>query len=355
MLDLAERLLPRLRAGDQLAAVSVTRVHRSAPHGVGTTMAVTADGAVIGSISGGCVESDSVALALSVLGDGEARSARFGFSEGAAHAAGLACGGAIDVIAYVIRSEHAKLLDRATHGRPLSVGVVASGPGRGRVIPDPDRFAPAAVATRSNVLVPSVLAVESAEPADLLVISRAPRPRLIILGAGEYSAALCSVATVAGYAVTVCDPWEPLVTAERFPDADERIAAFPEEYLATLTSDDVDRRTAICVLTHDERLDVPALRVALGMSVGFVGAMGARSTAARRAALLAEAGVDAAALKRLHSPLGLDLGAVSPSETAISILAEITAARYGGTGLPLGATAGAVHHLAIAGKDFNSC
>lgn len=353
MLELAERLLPVLRSGERVAAVSVTRVLRSAPHGVGSTMVVTETGAIVGSISGGCVEGDSVVLARTVLSDGAARTGRFGFTDRAAHAAGLACGGAIEVIAYEIDGTCRDPLERAADGRAVSLGVVTSGSELGLIIDDPGLFTPAAVAGRQNVLVPAAYNAGLHEPVDLLVLSRAPRPRLIILGAGEYSAALCGLAAAAGYAVTVCDAWESLVTASRFPEAEELVAAFPDEYLASLDAEDVDARTAICVLTHDERLDVPALRIALGMPVGFVGAMGARSTVAHRAALLAELGVDDAALSRLHSPLGLDLGATTVAETALSILAEITAARHGGTGAPLREVTGPMHRRPV--DDDGSC
>src|SRR5919205_1223199 len=124
MLELAERLLPILRSGENVAAVSITRVLRSAPHGVGATMAVTADGVIVGSISGGCVEGDSVVLGISVLHDGVARCARFGFDDAAAHTAGLACGGTIEVIAYTVGADQVALLDRAVKGDPISVGVV---------------------------------------------------------------------------------------------------------------------------------------------------------------------------------------------------------------------------------------
>ncbi|WP_159823623.1 XdhC family protein [Arthrobacter sp. 9AX] len=348
MLELAERLLPILRSGENVAAVSVTRVLRSAPHGVGTTMAVTQNGAIVGSISGGCVESDASMLGISVLHDGVARCARFGFDDAAGHAAGLACGGTVDVIAYAINEDHIALLGRAVEGQPVSLGIVTSGPERGKVLPNPELYAPNAVTLRKNILLPSGYAADAAEPGDLLVLSRSPRPRLIILGAGEHGAALCRLATAAGYAVTICDPWALLVTASRFPDADRLVVAFPDEYLSSLRDADVDARTAVCVLTHDERLDIPALRIALGMPVGFVGAMGARSTVARRARLLTAEGVSEADLGRLHSPLGLDLGGSSPEETALSILAEITAVRHGGTGLPLKSAPGPMHRFAAA-------
>ncbi|MDI2035635.1 XdhC family protein [Paenarthrobacter nitroguajacolicus] len=358
MLELAERLLPILRSGAKVAAVSVSRVLHSAPHGVGATMAVTENGVIVGSISGGCVEGDSVILGMSVLGDGVAQGARFGFDDAAAHSAGLACGGSIEVIAYRVGAEHVALLERAARGEPITIGVVASGPERGTIIAEPAVYAPAAAARRANLLALAAYTA-STEPRDLLLLSRAPRPRLIILGAGEHGAALCRLATAAGYAVTVCDPWAPLATASRFPDADRLVTAFPDQYLSSLGEEDIDARTAICVLTHDERLDIPALRVALGMPVGFVGAMGARSTVARRASLLMAEAVSEADLGRLHSPLGLDLGGSTPEETAISILAEITAARHGGTGLPLTGSSKPMHRSldggTAAGPSIQSC
>jgi len=151
------------------------------------------------------------------------------------------------------------------------------------------------------------------------------------------------VAAAAGFAVTVCDVWETLVTRERFPAAVELIVGLPHEHLARLDASVVDDRTAVCVLTHDERLDVPALAAALALPVGFVGAMGARGTVAHRTALLREAGVTDADIARVRSPLGLDLGGASPDETAISVLAEIVAARHGGSGLALSARSGPLH------------
>ncbi len=166
-----------------------------------------------------------------------------------------------------------------------------------------------------------------------LHLHRPAAPRLVILGAGEHAAALCRLGAAAGFAVTVCDDWALLVTPERFPDASELVVAAPHDYLAQLPAPDV--RTAVCVLTHDERLDVPALRAALRMPVGFVGAMGARATVARRAQLLRAAGVTDAELSRLHSPLGLDLGGSSPEETALSVIAEIVASRNAADARPL--------------------
>ena len=176
-------------------------------------------------------------------------------------------------------------------------------------------------------------------------------PRLIILGAGEHAAALCRVAAASGFAVSVCDSWELMATPERFPDAAEVVVAIPHEYLAGLDPATLDARTAVCVLTHDERVDIPALRVALDLPVGFVGAMGARSTVAHRMTLLRATGVDDVTLARLHSPLGLDLGGPTPLESAVSVVAEIVASRHGGSGAPLRETHGPVHRSNQDGAD----
>lgn len=353
MLERARELLPLLRNGEVVAAVTVTRVARSAPRGAGATMAVTADGRVIGSISGGCVEGDAILLAHGARIDGGPRTARLGFSDDAAHAAGLACGGSVDVAAYAVRPAPAVIeaLESVAAGHGVTVGLVLEGPMAGTLLDEDalrsaiagqpqatDVALDAAIHHRETVVLTGAL-----DGHDVLVLSHAPASRLIVVGAGEHAAALCRVGAAAGFAVTVCDVWETLVTRERFPAAVELIVGLPHEYLAALDASVVDDRTAVCVLTHDERLDVPALAAALALPVGFVGAMGARGTVGHRTALLSEAGVTAADIARVRSPLGLDLGGASPEETAISVLAEIVAARHGGSGVPLSTRSGPLH------------
>lgn len=343
MLELASALLDRLARGRRVAAITVTRVARSAPRGLGASMAVTDDGEVIGSISGGCVEGDAVALAHAVLADGVARTATFGFDDRTAHAAGLACGGQVDVIAYAVRADDAvalAALTRAADGHAATVGIVREGADRGRIVSSGDLGPEAAAAFDAAALLAETRVIDDAA---VLVMSRAPRPRLILAGASEHAAALCRVASAAGFAVTVVDPWELLVTRDRFPDADELVVALPHEHLARLPHEALDARTAVCVLTHDTRLDVPALRQALAMPIRFVGALGARATVARRAELLRAEGVSDEDLARLHAPLGLDLGGSTPEETAVAIVAEILTARHGGTGAPLRDLRGPLH------------
>lgn len=270
---------------------------------------MTADARVIGSLSGGCVEGDAVMLGLDALRSREVRRGSFGFvgPDDAIVAAGLACGGAIEVVAYPVDGDDPRVRDALR----------------------------AAAAGRDSTI---ELAFDDGTT---LTLHRPSRPRLIVLGAGEHAAALCRVGAAAGFAVTVCDAWALLVTRERFPEASELVVAAPHEYLASL--DSPDARTAVCVLTHDERLDVPALRTALRLPVGFVGAMGSRATVARRADLLTQAGVTDAELGRLHSPLGLDLGAQTPEETALSVVAEIVAVRNGASARSLRSTDGPLH------------
>ncbi|NHI16150.1 XdhC family protein [Microbacterium excoecariae] len=335
MLDLARPILDRRARGRRVAVVTVTHVARSAPRGLGAAMAVCDDGEIIGSISGGCVEGDAVELAHLVLADGRARTARFGFDDDTAHAAGLACGGQVDVLAHAVDDALAAALAPAARGEATTIGIDLA---TGELAGHPE-LAAAALLRETRLLA-------GARP--VLALSRAPRPRLILLGATEHAAALCRVATAAGYAVTVCDPWSVLATPERFPDAAEVRVDMPQDLLAD--PGPVDHRTAVVVLSHDTRLDVPSLAAALALPVGFVGALGARRTVGRRAELLAEAGVAAADIARIHSPLGLDLGGSSPEETAVSALAEILAARFGGSGLPLRDLDGPLHRDRVASE-----
>ncbi|MGW2997039.1 XdhC family protein, partial [Streptomyces sp. NPDC001193] len=182
------------------------------------------------------------------------------------------------------------------------------------------------------------------QPLTLLVESAAEPPRLIVYGAIDFAAALARIGAFLGHRVTVCDARPVFATPARFPDADEVVVDWPHRHLAAeWEAGRVDSRTAVCVLTHDAKFDVPLLALALRMPLGYVGAMGSRRTHAAREQRLREEGVPQAALARLRSPIGLDLGGATPEETALSIAAEFTAARYGGSVLPLAHRPGPVH------------
>ncbi|MFG6503543.1 XdhC family protein [Microbacterium sp. P05] len=334
MLELARELLPLLRRGEAVAVVTVARVARSAPRGAGAAMAVTGAGEVIGSISGGCVEGDAVLLATEVLATGLPRRATLGFTDDAAHAAGLACGGSVEVIVHRVTPDDEVAigaLEAADADLPTAVGIVLGGAAMGRTVP----LEPGAAETTRTLAT------------DMLAVVHLPRPRLVVIGAGEHAMALARVASAAGFFVAVCDVWERLVTPERFPSAELLVVATPADELETLVGAS-PQRAAVCVLTHDERVDVPAIARALRLGVGFVGALGARSTVAHREVLLRAAGVTDEEVARLRSPLGLDLGGVSPEESAIAALAEIVAARHGGSGAPLRDGDGPLHRRTAA-------
>jgi xanthine dehydrogenase accessory factor len=335
MLELAAALLPVLRAGEPVAVVTVTRVARSAPRGPGAAMAVLRDGSVIGSISGGCVEGDAVLLATQVLATGRAVTASLGFSDDAAHAAGLACGGSVDVIVHRIDPTDAVAAAalEIPADRTARIGITLGSGSAGRLLGDGDL--PHTAQTTGIIR-------SSRDEADVFLVVRDPRPRLVIVGTGEHAIALARVASAAGFAVSVCDVWERLATPERFPTAERLVVGMPHEHLADLVGEAPGSAT-LCVLSHDARVDVPALAEALRLGVGFVGAMGARGTVRHRATLLAENGLPAEEIARIHAPLGLDLGGSSPEETAIAVLAEIVASRHRGSGRPLRELSGPLH------------
>lgn len=281
-------------------------VDGSMPRTLGTSMSW--DGtAAIGSIAGGCIEGAIVEVAERVLDDGQTRVIEFGVSDAAALSVGLACGGKVSLhLALLMPSDPVvqKLRD-AVAGLPTSVALTIDG---------------FVIASAENVAY-----VDSIEPP----------ARMIIIGAMEFSVTLSAAAQVLGYAVTVCDPREMFATTERFPGADLAIE-WPPEYLARIAIDD---RTVICHLGHDDRYDVDLLEVALASPAGYVGAMGSRRTTGMRRAALAERGIDDG---RLHAPIGLDLGATTPEQTAVSILAEVLAVTNGRVAEPLRAGTGSL-------------
>ncbi|MFW7413517.1 XdhC family protein [Demequina sp. SO4-18] len=305
MFDVAGELERALQAGQRVGVVTVVAVHGSAPRAIGSAMAVTAAGEVIGAISGGCVESEAHELAGAALEGRAAPSSTLGLSDDDALAAGLACGGHLTVVASVLRPADAGVREQlrsASRGEAAALDV-ALDDGGVSVPPGP-------------------MSLDTRLEEGVLHLVRPPAPRLIIVGAVDFSSALATAARPLGYRITVVDARPAFATAVRHPHAHEVIRAWPGEYLAGTV---VGPRDAICVLTHEERFDIPALVSALATDAAYVGAMGSRRTDARRRELLREAGVEPESLARLRSPIGLDLGAVTPAETAVSIVAEIVA------------------------------
>ncbi|MHC5905545.1 XdhC family protein [Streptomyces sp. S6] len=359
MLDIAEELGRWVAEGREFAVATVVAVSGSAPRMPGAALAVDAGGVAIGSVSGGCVEGAVYELCRQALDDGEAVVERFGYSDDDAFAVGLTCGGVIDVLVTPVRGLAVEAVREAAAGECLALARVVDGPaellGRALLVRGDgsyegslgdaaglDRTAVAEVRALLDAGRTGTVAVSRcAVPVTLLVESSVPPPRMIVFGAIDFASALVRIGKFLGYHVTVCDARPVFTTRQRFPEADDVVVEWPHEYLART---EVDARTVLCVLTHDAKFDVPLLRLALRLPVAYVGAMGSRRTHLDRLTRLRDTGVTERELTRLHSPIGLDLGARTPEETALSIAAEITASRRGGTGVPLTGAHTPIHH-----------
>jgi xanthine dehydrogenase accessory factor len=368
--DLLPTLLAWRAAGEPFVLATVVAADGGGPRETGAAMAVRmaggVPGEVVGSLSGGCVEASVIASAAEVLAEERPRLETYGLED--ADAVGLMCGGSLAVFIEPGPAATAHLdrvRDAVERGAGAAVVTVVAGPAElvglhhGDVLRADGYAALAdAIARDADALVDAgesglrryrldgcpepVTGVVSDAPDTVTVFFNvfATPPRLIILGALDYAASLASVGRFLGYRVTVCDARPVFATAERFPDAHEVVVAWPHKYLAATSIDD---RTAICVLTHDPKFDVPALEVALRSPALYVGAMGSRRTCRDRERRLRAAGITDHELMRLSAPIGLDLGASTPAETAVSIAAELVAARRSGSGQPLRRTTGRIH------------
>jgi xanthine dehydrogenase accessory factor len=372
-------------AGESFGLATVTRTYRSAPRDPGAALAVSAAGdhEVAGSVSGGCVEGAVYELSLEVCRSGAPVLQTYGVSDDDAFAVGLTCGGIIDIfVERVDKASFPELGEIAAavgRGEPAAVATVISGPGRvgaRRVIWGREAAGTEAGGTEaggggwrcgaSGTLGAARLdaAVEDdvrgmlaqgltgirrygehgerrGDALSVFVNCFAPAPRMLVFGAIDFAAAVARAGKFLGYHVTVCDARKVFATASRFPDADEVVVEWPHRFLA---GTQVDARTVICVLTHDPKFDVPLLEVALRTPAAYIGAMGSRRTHQDRLGRLRAAGLTPAELSRLRSPIGLDLGARTPEETAVSIAAELIQLRWGGTGQALTDTQGRIHH-----------
>ncbi|WP_306336835.1 XdhC family protein [Streptomyces sp. KL118A] len=372
MLDIADELNRWVEQGRDFAVATVVAVGGSAPRQPGAALAVDSEGTAIGSVSGGCVEGAVYELCQQALEDGETVLERFGYSDDDAFAVGLTCGGIIDILVTPVRADSAArpvlaaALAAACAGDAAAVARVTSGPaellGRALLVrtadpagsyegslgghPELDRT----VAGEARALLDAgrTATVEigadgsrCGQPLVVLVESSVPPPRMIVFGAIDFASALVRMGKFLGYHVTVCDARPVFATPTRFPDADEIVVDWPHRYLERT---EVDGRTVLCVLTHDAKFDVPLLRLALRLPVAYVGAMGSRRTHEDRNVRLREVGVTELELARLRSPIGLDLGARTPEETALSIAAEIVANRRGGSGVSLTGAHTPIHH-----------
>jgi xanthine dehydrogenase accessory factor len=350
-------------AGETFGLATVVDTFRSAPRPPGATMAVSAGGEAVGSVSGGCVEGAVYELAQQVMETGRPVVQRYGVSDDDAFAVGLTCGGILDVLIEPVGPatfpEFANVAASVERHEPVAVVTVVGGPrelGARRIV-WPDRAAGSLGLERLDeavdddvrgMLAQGLTGVRRYGPdgerrrdeLSVFVHSFAPPPRMLVFGAIDFAAAVVRIGRFLGYHVTVCDARPVFATAKRFPDADDVVVKWPHRFLAET---EVDERTAICVLTHDPKFDVPLLEVALRTTAGYIGAMGSRRTHDDRLKRLREAGVTEDEIARLRSPIGLDIGARTPEETAVSVAAELIRLRWGGTGRPLSETDGRIH------------
>ncbi len=372
MRDVLPDLLRWWRAGEPVALATVVGTASPAPRPPGTTMLVGPDGSAVGSVSGGCVEADVYATGEQVLADGQPVLARYGPEEGetgAAWAVGLTCGGTLevfvervdaaswpglDLVAADVEADRAVALatvlrhpDRTLVGRHLVVRSDGSTLGS---LGGVQRDAAVSTALREALVDGRTRRLAYAPDGgpgvgmEVFVAGLLPRPQLVVVGSTDVAAALARTGRLLGYRVTVCDVRPVFTTSARLPDADEVVVAWPQDHLREQAQAGLlDGRSVVCVVTHDARVEVPLLEVALRLPLAYVGAMGSRRSCELRLDGLREAGLTASELARLHAPIGLDLGARSAEEVAVSIMAEVVAAREGRTGRPLTTLSGPVH------------
>jgi xanthine dehydrogenase accessory factor len=376
MRDVLNDLLAWWRSGETVGMGTVVGTWRSAPRQPGAAMLVGPDESAVGSVSGGCVESAVYALAQEVIADGHPVLERYGVSDNDAFAVGLTCGGILDVfVEKVSQQTFPELADVAADieaRRPVAVATVVEHPdasrvGRRMIIRPTEDSAilgslgsvrvDAAVADdvrgllatgKTELLTYGPDGQRRGEGMRIFAASYAPHPRMLVFGAIDFAAAVARLGSFLGYRVTVCDARPVFATRARFPDAEEVIVDWPHRYLAAeVDAGRIDSRTVICVLTHDPKFDVPVLEIALRLPhVGYVGAMGSRKTHEERLQRLRDVGITEVEIGRLSSPIGLDLGARTPEETAVSIAAEIIGQRWGGEGVRLAELTGRIHHSA---------
>ncbi|MGN8048811.1 XdhC family protein [Curtobacterium sp. 22159] len=328
MFELADRLLAVLDTGAPVVVATAVDVEGSAPNGTGTSMAVLPGGQVVGTISGGCVEGALFTVAEDVLATGTAVLERFGFDASpddpdAVWAPALRCGGRVEVLVHRVGPNDTAVVDalrRAAAGTPTSLGLSLAPDTLGQVVVRPDGCAGRVYTEHAG-----------------------GRARCLVVGAVEFAVAVTNAAAVLGYAVSVYDPRPVFLTPERFPAAHDLVLGWPPRTLADTV---IDPSTVVVVLSHDDRFDAEVIDLALRRGAGYVGAMGSRATHARRLDALGALGTPD--VERLRSPIGLDIGATTPAEIAVSVMAEVIAVRSGATGRPLARTEGPLHRRPLA-------
>ncbi len=347
MLEIASDLRRWLSRGEKVALATVVATRRSAPRPIGAKLGVSEGGELAGSVSGGCVENEVFGLAQERLGGGRPVLANYGISDELGLTVGLPCGGEIDVFVDEYEPQLLeRLLEASEREEPAVLYEVVAGEQLGAkllVFEDGEVMGngfgePPASVDELLRRGRSVLIEEDGRTVFCDVFGR--RPRLVVFGAVDTAEHLCRSANALGWRTIVVDARAALATAERIPSADERMVAWPKEALEQIQP---DHATSIVVLTHEDRFDIPALESALQSDAFYVGALGSRKNQERRRERLLAEGLDEEAIDRISGPSGLDIGASTPAETALSILAEILAVRAARDGGRLKTAKGRIH------------
>jgi xanthine dehydrogenase accessory factor len=301
------------KAGEKVAIATVVETWGSSPRPLGSKMIVTASGKMAGSVSNGCIEGAVFEEAQKVLKSGRPKLVAFGVADDVAFEVGLACGGHIELMIQPLTPAHLRLIELIDAERPAVM--------------------------RTNLVTGETILDERQPQSDTPSFDGdwfvEPHPRsahLVIVGAIHIAIPLHRMAKLLGYRVTVIDARGKFLTPERFPEADELIQKWPDEGLAGIT---LDRSTYVVILTHDPKFDLPALRSVLGKDLRYIGAIGSRKTNQIRFDELLKEGFTAEQIAKVHGPIGLDLGGRGAEETALGIIAELTAVRHGGSGQPM--------------------
>jgi xanthine dehydrogenase accessory factor len=319
-----------LGSGDRVALATVVDTRRSAPRPLGSRLALSSSGEMVGSVSGGCVESDVALRAEEVLAGGPPLLLRYGISDDDAFDVGLPCGGEIEVFVQNVDAEELDRVEAAlASGERLSVTTTVAGEGAGHKVYGAGEAHSTAVRADESTFVEHY----------------APAPVMMVFGAVDTAQALCRMAKQVGFRTVVSDARGKFATRERLPDADEVVVGWPAMAYDLHAPDEA---TYVVVLTHDARFDEPALGPALRSAAPYIGALGSRRAQDSRRRRLLNAGYTEDEIGRIRGPLGLDIGAVTPAETAVSILAEVLAVRANREGGALSRKAGRIHPESVA-------
>ncbi len=342
MRDVAPDILRWLQAGQQVALSTVVQTWGSAPRRLGAHMAVNAQGEIAGSVSGGCVEGAVVEASMEAIKTGKPQLLHFGVADETAWGVGLACGGQIEVFVEPLNQQQFNLIARAlTDELPVAVSRIVKGDesligkgalnvGNGRSKAEMNDL-PSELTHRAFEAAQQALAGNSpqrvalAESIELFTNVYPPSPTLVVVGGVHIATALAELAKLLGFRTIIIDPRRAFATQTRFPGVDKLLQAWPEEAFEQIS---MTSSTAVATLTHDPKIDDPALIVALNSPAFYVGALGSQTTQAKRRKRLAQAGMSEEQLNKIRGPIGLEIGAQTPEEIALSIMAEIVAAQH---------------------------